>query len=101
MNAASGSPPNKPNWTASLTRLGEKDDEEHQRPLDFRFITRLMASTARYRSLRNWLVVLVILRSLQLPGLTWILTAVMTGPVATSFTGEIDPSLLSAAGAAA
>ncbi len=69
-------------WTSSLTRLGAKDDEEHQRPLDFRLIMRLMESTRPYASMRNWLVLLVILRSIQLPALTWILTAVMTGPVA-------------------
>ncbi len=81
MNTAS--PSSTPRWTGSLTRLGAKDDEEQQRPLDFRLIARLMGSTARYAWLRNWLVVLVMIRSFQLPGLTWILTAVMTGPVAT------------------
>ncbi|MDX1970373.1 MAG: ABC transporter ATP-binding protein [Planctomycetaceae bacterium] len=69
-------------WTSSLTRLGAKDDEEHQRPLDFRLIMRLMESTRPYAAMRNWLVALVIARSIQLPALTWILTAVMTGPVA-------------------
>ncbi|MDZ4688092.1 MAG: ABC transporter ATP-binding protein [Planctomycetaceae bacterium] len=66
-----------------LTRLGAKDEDEHrQRPLDFRLITRLMQSTRRYVAARNWLIVVVILRSIQLPGLTWVLTLVITGPVA-------------------
>lgn len=72
-----------PQWATTLTRLGSKDDEAHQRPLDFRLIMRLMESTRNYARLRNWLVILVIFRSFQLPGLTWVLTAVMTGPVAT------------------
>jgi ATP-binding cassette subfamily B protein len=66
-----------------LTRLGHAEEAEaDQRPLDFRLIARLWTFTQPHALIRNWLVVLVIVRSLQLPGLTWILTAVITGPVA-------------------
>ena len=75
-NATSGPRP------GTLTRVSEQDDDAHQRPLDFRLIMRLMESTGRYQRIRTWLFILVVIRSLQLPGLTWILTAVMTGPVA-------------------
>jgi ATP-binding cassette subfamily B protein len=67
----------------TLTRLGQHDDDEAtQRPLDFRLIMRLLSSTRQYGRIRTWLIILVILRSFQLPGLTWVLTVVMTGPVA-------------------
>lgn len=75
-------PPAAASQSAAITQIGEPDREDLQRPLDFRLIMRLMESTHRYTFMRNWLVVLVVIRSLQLPGLTWILTAVMTGPVA-------------------
>ncbi len=66
----------------TLTRLGQHDEEATQRPLDFRLIMRLLSSTRQYGRMRTWLIILVILRSFQLPGLTWVLTVVMTGPVA-------------------
>lgn len=66
-----------------LTRMGRRDEPEvHQRPLDFRLISRLMEYTRPYATKRNWLAVLVILRSIQLPGLTWCLAAVVNGPIA-------------------
>jgi ATP-binding cassette, subfamily B, bacterial len=68
----------------TLTRIGTADEHEpRQRPLDFRLIVRMMQFTRRYVSARNWLCVLVIVRSIQLPGLTALLTLVITGPVAT------------------
>jgi ATP-binding cassette, subfamily B, bacterial len=67
-----------------LVRGSARDDDEHveQRPLDFRLISRLMTFTRPHARLRNWLAVLVLIRSVQLPALTWVLTAVVTGPIA-------------------
>lgn len=66
-----------------LTRPAtEETPEPTQRPLDVRLIGRLWSYTRPYRRHRNWLIVLVILRSVQLPGLTWVLTAVIAGPIA-------------------
>ncbi|WP_437227987.1 ABC transporter ATP-binding protein [Planctomicrobium sp. SH661] len=65
----------------SLTRHIERQ-EERQRPLDFRLISRLMSYTRPYRGLRNWLLVSVVLRSFQLPALTWMVAAVINGPIA-------------------
>lgn len=76
--------------TGTLTRLSASDDyEPRQRPLDFRLIVRLMHFTRRYAAARNWLGVLVIIRSLQLPGLTALLTLVITGPVAAKNVGGV------------
>jgi ATP-binding cassette subfamily B protein len=66
-----------------LTRVGHAEEPEaNQRPLDIRLIARIWQFTRPYAAMRTWLAVLVIVRSVQLPGLTWVLTAVITGPVA-------------------
>ena len=57
-------------------------DEAEKRPLDMRLIRRLYAYTQPHAPLRNWVLVTVLLRSIQLPCLTWVLAAVIKGPVA-------------------
>lgn len=65
-----------------LTRTGDDEHEEpRQRPLDYRLIRRLLEFTRPYAAQRNWLIVLVILRSIQLPALTWVVAAVIDGPI--------------------
>lgn len=67
---------------AALTRVSSRDDNEaDQRPLDFRLIARVLSYTAPYAAQRNWLFLCVLLRSVQLPGLTWVVAAVINGPV--------------------
>ncbi|HEX4149522.1 MAG TPA: ABC transporter ATP-binding protein, partial [Pirellulales bacterium] len=58
-----------------------EESEFQQRPLDFRLIWRLFDYTRPHAAKRNWLLVLVILRSAQLPALTWIIAAVIKGPI--------------------
>jgi ATP-binding cassette subfamily B protein len=53
-----------------------------QKPLDFGLVRRLYAYTRAHASLRNRLVLMVLLRSLQLPLVTWGTAAVISGPVA-------------------
>jgi ATP-binding cassette subfamily B protein len=65
----------------SLTRHIERE-EERQRPLDFRLIGRLYECTAAYGAKRIWLLLLVVIRAIQLPALTWCLAAVIRGPIA-------------------
>lgn len=64
----------------SLTQHVERQ-EERQRPLDFRLIARLLQFTRPYARQRNWLLLTVIIRSVQLPALTWTLAAVINGPI--------------------
>src|SRR5262245_42105425 len=67
----------------SLTRLSNRDEEEaRQRPLDLRLITRMLQHTRPYARKRTGLLVTVILRSVQLPALTWTIAAVINGPIA-------------------
>ncbi len=65
----------------SLTSHVEREEEARQRPLDFRLIARLVRHTRPYSRLRNGLLVTVVLRSFQLPGLTWVVASVINGPV--------------------
>jgi ATP-binding cassette subfamily B protein len=65
-----------------LTRVNPSDTEEpRERPLDFGLIRRVLACTQPHRRLRNGLLVLVVVRAIQLPALTWIVTAIIDGPI--------------------
>jgi ABC-type multidrug transport system fused ATPase/permease subunit len=59
----------------------ERPSQVAERPLDFSIIRRLSACTRPYGRLRNWLLVLVILRSVQLPTLAWLTAKVISGPI--------------------
>lgn len=66
----------------TITQLSKKEEREaDKRPLDPRLIARLWEFTRPYASKRNWLVALVIMRSIQLPMLTWVIAAVINGPI--------------------
>jgi len=54
----------------------------NQRPLDLSIIRRLLRHTKPHAGLRNRLFFLVILRSLQLPVVTWATARVISGPIA-------------------
>jgi len=67
----------------------EVNDEAPERPLDFGLIRRLFAYTQPYAAKRNWLLLLVLLRAIQLPFLSWLIGRVVktievavTAPVA-------------------
>jgi ATP-binding cassette subfamily B protein len=66
---------------ASLTVRRADDYEENLHPLEMRLISRLFGYTRPYSAQRNWLLLLVFVRSWQLPCLTWLTAAVITGPV--------------------
>ncbi len=70
---------------ASLILRNERSDidEADKRPLDVALIRRLFEYTEPHAKLRNRLLITVVLRAIQLPCLTWILAAVIKGPVAT------------------
>jgi ABC-type multidrug transport system fused ATPase/permease subunit len=59
----------------------EERDTESQ-PLEWRLIKRLFEFTRSHARLRNALMIMAPLRAIQIPGLTWILTAVINGPIA-------------------
>jgi ATP-binding cassette subfamily B protein len=65
----------------SITQHVEREEEVHQRPLEFGLIARLLSYTKPYPKTRFWLFVTVVFRSIQLPALTWVLAAVINGPI--------------------
>jgi ATP-binding cassette subfamily B protein len=65
-----------------LTRVDRSDAEADKRPLDAGLIMRLYRYTQPHARKRNGLLLMVVLRSVQLPCLTWILAAVIRGPIA-------------------
>jgi len=58
------------------------EDDIKERPIEARLVKRLVAHTAPYGRQRNLLMLLVLLRSAQLPLLGWLVGAVLSGPIA-------------------
>jgi ATP-binding cassette, subfamily B, bacterial len=56
--------------------------EPDQKPLDFGIVRRLYSYTKPYARLRNALLGLVLLRSIQIPLVTWAIAKVISGPIA-------------------
>ncbi len=68
--------------TATLTQYHRREEDEAvSHPLDLRLIARLYQYTLPYSTSRNWLILLVVLRSIQLPLLTWVIAALIKGPI--------------------
>jgi len=66
-----------------ITRLrGDEEREADRRPLDFGLIRRLLTYTRPYAAKRNWLLVSVAVRAIQLPCVAWVIGAVINGPIA-------------------
>ncbi|HEV3005198.1 MAG TPA: ABC transporter ATP-binding protein, partial [Pirellulales bacterium] len=72
-------PNSAPRPTLTIRRPDERLAQ--RRPLELRLIARLMRYTGPYAAKRNWLFLMVVARSLQLPALTWLTAAIITGPV--------------------
>lgn len=72
----------KPTVTIThIRREPNEEDEISQRPLEMALIWRLFRYTKAHARKRNWLFVLVVLRSIQLPMLAWAMGAVINGPI--------------------
>lgn len=70
----------------TITKLAPRSsdpDAIDQLPLDFALVARLLRCIGPFAAQRNWLFLFVVVRSIQLPCLTWIVAAVIKGPVAT------------------
>ncbi len=64
-----------------LTQVSHDEREADKRALSFRLIVRMLGFTKPYRRRRNWLLVVVVIRSMQLPALAWMIGAVLGGPI--------------------
>ncbi len=65
----------------ALTHYIGEEREPDKAPLNFAIIRRLMTFTRPFARMRNTLFVLVILRSIQVPVLAYLLSAVIKGPI--------------------
>lgn len=84
---------------STLTRWQRLDEHDApMRPLDLGLIRRLYEFTRPYAAKRNWLLLCVIVRSLQLPCLTWAIAAIIKGPISR---GDSQGLMLGVAGFAA
>jgi len=62
-------------------RARDEDDQEELKPLEWGLILRLWSYTRTERRRRNWLVALTIIRSAQVPALTWLAALIINGPI--------------------
>lgn len=66
----------------SLTRFSRDIEQDtDKRPLDVRLIVRILGCMQPCAAKRNWLVFLVLVRSMQLPCLSWLITLIINGPI--------------------
>lgn len=77
----------------SRSRPGD-EREARERPLDFGLILRLFHYTRPHAARRNGLLALVLLRSVQLPCLTWLIAAVINGPIASGDLADLGWGVL-------
>jgi ATP-binding cassette, subfamily B, bacterial len=59
-----------------------EDREADRAPLSGKLIQRIFTYTQPYRSRRNWLFILTLMRGLQLPALAWMIGQTINGPIA-------------------
>ena len=74
-------PPGRP--LSLVQRLRDEEDNETQSmPLDWAIIRRLFGYMRVHAAKRNGLVVLTLVRAAQLPGLVWLVSEIIAGPIA-------------------
>ncbi|MGC4072025.1 MAG: ABC transporter ATP-binding protein [Nibricoccus sp.] len=74
-------PPGRP--LSLVQRLRDEDDDEPQsKPLEWGLIRRLFGYMRAHAGKRNTLLVLTVFRSAQLPGLVWLGSMIIAGPIA-------------------
>lgn len=78
MSASSSSPANS---GVLVVRSRDDEDEEQFKPLEWGLMRRLFGYTRAVVAKRNWLIILTIIRAAQLPGLVWISTLIIKGPI--------------------
>ncbi len=66
---------------SELTKVSRQQEEAEQHPLDFKLIRRLFQYTRPYAKIRNWLLLLVVVRSIQLPVVPFVMGHIIRGPI--------------------
>lgn len=62
-------------------RARDDEDEEQFRPLEWGLMRRLFGYTEPIAAKRNWLVILTVIRSAQLPAFSWLMAGIINGPI--------------------
>jgi ATP-binding cassette subfamily B protein len=70
-----------PSQSGTLTQVQPVEREAEMRPLEFGLIRRVFTYMEPHRALRNWLLLAVLVRSLQLPALAALLAYIINGPL--------------------
>jgi len=65
-----------------VQRDKEREVEPEKRPLDWGLIRRMLTYTRAHAVKRNWLLLIVTVRSIQLPILAWLTGQIIQGPIA-------------------
>lgn len=65
-----------------VNRPGDDEDEIQFKPLEWGLIRRLFTYTRPVKRKLGWLVFLTVVRSAQLPALTWLVGLIISGPIA-------------------
>ncbi|PTY08824.1 ABC transporter ATP-binding protein [Opitutaceae bacterium EW11] len=82
-NSPLGIRPDRADGLTLVRRQRDEDDDEPQfKPLEWGIIRRLFGYTRGRIRKRNWLIVLTLLRSAQLPCLVWLSSRIIAGPIA-------------------
>jgi ATP-binding cassette subfamily B protein len=71
----------RPSGGMLVHRLKDDDDNEQFRPLEWGLIRRLFTYARPVQRKLNWLTVMTIIRSAQLPALTVLMTLIINGPI--------------------
>ncbi|HYP18345.1 MAG TPA: ABC transporter transmembrane domain-containing protein, partial [Opitutus sp.] len=66
-----------------LVHRASEDEEEQFRPLEWGLIRRLFGYTGAVAAKRNWLIAIIVVRSIQLPALSWLMAETINGPITT------------------
>ncbi len=73
--------PVEPKNLLVVPRLRDEEDDELLKPLEWGLMRRLFSYTRAVAGKRNWLIVLTVIRSAQLPAFSWLMAEIITGPI--------------------
>ncbi|MEO6876066.1 MAG: ABC transporter ATP-binding protein [Opitutaceae bacterium] len=77
-----------------VRRDTDDDDEEQFKPLEWSLIRRLFTYTDPFAKKRNALIILTVIRSMQIPAITWAMSEIIAGPISRQEVGVLPWAIL-------